>query len=64
MGLLACVALVAAACGDDDDDDDDGDDRGCAPTFEAGSTMAEIVQTGKIIIGVKYDRPGLAAKTP
>jgi glutamate transport system substrate-binding protein len=64
MGLLACIALVAAACGDDDDDDDDtGDgDPTAAPTFEAGSSMAEIVENGRITIGVKFDQPGFGFK--
>ena len=68
MGLLACMALVAAACGDDDDDDDDddtgngGDTPTAEATFEPGSTMAQIVENGRIIIGVKYDQPGFGFK--
>jgi ABC-type amino acid transport substrate-binding protein len=59
--LTAIVAATAfaAACGDDG-----GDDAGAssAPTpaprsFPAGSTMAGIVERGRLVVGVKYDVP-------
>lgn len=64
--LLAGIAVVAmfgaVACGDSDDDDSGAitpptGTTTAAPTFPAGSAMAQIVQRGKIVIGVKYDVP-------
>src|SRR5687768_1249355 len=57
-GLVVAFAAFTMACGDDDDDS--GASGGAQPTaqsFPAGSTMAQIVQRGKITIGVKYDVP-------
>ena len=68
--LLAMIALLAtvAACGDDDDDDDDDDGdsptQAAAPTFAAGSTMANIQSAGKMTVGVKFDQPGFGLKDP
>ncbi|HXH21976.1 MAG TPA: glutamate ABC transporter substrate-binding protein [Dehalococcoidia bacterium] len=58
IAFAALFALFAAACGDGDD----GDGRGAtpaaqAPSFPAGSTMAQIQQRGRLVIGVKYDVP-------
>lgn len=66
---LAAVALVATACGDSDDDPAVGggqstDTTVAAPTFAAGTTMANLQSKGKIVIGVKFDQPGLGQKNP
>ncbi len=66
---LAAVALVATACGDSDDDPAVGggqstDTTVAAPTFAAGTTMASLQSKGKIVIGVKFDQPGLGQKNP
>jgi glutamate transport system substrate-binding protein len=51
------LSLALAACGGDDD-------GGTAapveenPEFEAGTTMAELSEAGKVTIGTKYDQPG------
>ncbi|MGI8926401.1 MAG: glutamate ABC transporter substrate-binding protein [Tepidiformaceae bacterium] len=68
MALFAMTAFVAMACGDDDDDDDDGGKTttapttAAAPTFAAGSTMANIQAKGKLVVGVKFDQPGFGLK--
>jgi glutamate transport system substrate-binding protein len=55
IGILVAFGLAAAACGDDDDDN--GGTQPAAQSFPPGSTMDQIVQRGKITIGVKYDVP-------
>jgi glutamate transport system substrate-binding protein len=55
VGILVMFGLAAVACGDDDDDD--GGTEPAAQSFPPGSTMDQIVQRGKITIGVKYDVP-------
>jgi glutamate transport system substrate-binding protein len=55
IGILLAFGLAAAACGDDDDDN--GGTQPAAQSFPPGSTMDQIVQRGKITIGVKYDVP-------
>ncbi len=66
VSLLAVVALLGAACGGDDADDDGdaGGNEEPAGEFEAGTTMAEIVEKGTITIGVKYDVPPFGFKNP
>jgi glutamate transport system substrate-binding protein len=67
---LAAVALVATACGDGDDDPAVGGGQSTntttasRPTFAAGTTMANLQSKGKIVIGVKFDQPGLGQKNP
>jgi glutamate transport system substrate-binding protein len=56
--FAAVFGLFAASCGDDDDGDDgDGSPTPQAQAFPAGSTMAQIQQRGRLVIGVKYDVP-------
>jgi glutamate transport system substrate-binding protein len=55
FGILVAFGLAAAACGDDDDDN--GGTQPGGQSFPPGSTMDQIVQRGKITIGVKYDVP-------
>jgi ABC-type amino acid transport substrate-binding protein len=60
IGVIALVAVFAVACGDDDDGGNSGDGAAtpaASPSFAAGSTMAQIVQRGKLTVGVKYDVP-------
>ena len=66
---LAAIALVATACGDSDDDGtvSGGQSNTPAetkPTFQPGTTMAAIQTKGKIVVGVKFDQPGLGQKNP
>jgi len=66
--ILAAVALTATACGSDDDGTVSGGQPGSTapqkPTFAAGTTMATLQGKGKIVIGVKFDQPGLGQKNP
>ncbi len=64
--VLVTVALLGAACGDDDSPTVGGgsDTTTDAPSFPAGSTMAAIQAKGKIVVGTKFDQPGLGQKNP
>jgi glutamate transport system substrate-binding protein len=67
--VLAVVAMTAAACGGDDDSPTvaggGGQSTGTTlPSFPAGSTMANLQSKGKIVVGVKFDQPGLGQKNP
>jgi glutamate transport system substrate-binding protein len=67
--VLAAVALVAVACGDGDDSPTVSGGQStnttlAAPTFPAGSTMANLQSKGRMIVGVKFDQPGLGQKNP
>jgi glutamate transport system substrate-binding protein len=57
VALAAGFALFAAACGDDDDDGNGDGSTPQAQSFPASSTMAQIQQRGRLVIGVKYDVP-------
>jgi glutamate transport system substrate-binding protein len=68
---LAALALVATACGDDEDDGtvspgggQSSDTTSGRPSFAAGTTMANLQSKGKVIVGVKFDQPGLGQKNP
>ena len=50
------LALTTAACGSDDEGG--GGDVAENPTFDSGTTMAELADAGKITIGTKFDQPG------
>ncbi len=54
---LAASALLLAACGGEDATTTEPPVED-APEFEAGTTMADIVDAGTIRVGTKYDQPG------
>lgn len=61
----AGLALVLAGCGDAGSDDKGRDvapESVDAGKFAEGSRMAELADAGKIVVGVKYDQPGLGFK--
>ena len=63
--VATCLALTMAACGDAGDDDDGTDveaQENAAEDFDDGTRMKEIAEAGKIVVGVKYDQPGLGFK--
>jgi glutamate transport system substrate-binding protein len=65
--VLLTVALMGAACGDDDSPTVEGgstDSTTGRPTFASGSTMAALQAKGKIVVGTKFDQPGLGQKNP
>jgi glutamate transport system substrate-binding protein len=66
VALMAALFLLGAACGDDEPATEPGGDNGAEEPeeFAAGSTMAEIQDKGKIIIGVKFDVPPFGFKNP
>src|SRR5690606_34339564 len=60
------LALSLAACGDAGDDSEDGPDvdvaENAADNFDDGTRMKELAEDGKIVIGVKFDQPGIGFK--
>jgi glutamate transport system substrate-binding protein len=68
-GGLVAVMLIAAACGGGGNGGgggggDSGSGDGAQPQFDAGTTMAELQDKGKVTIGVKYDVPPFGFKNP
>jgi glutamate transport system substrate-binding protein len=55
---LAAGALALTACGGDDPTTTPEPPVEEAPEFEAGTTMAEIAESGTLRVGTKYDQPG------
>lgn len=68
--MVVAIALVATACGSSDNGTVKGAQSGAStttaakPTFAAGTTMAGLQAKGKIVVGTKYDQPGLGQKNP
>ena len=60
------LALSLAACGDAGDDGSEGVDvevqEDAGSEFEDGTRMKELAESGEVIIGVKYDQPGIGFK--
>lgn len=60
------LALSMAACGDAGSDDSESIEvdvqEDAASQFEDGTAMKEFAESGKIVIGVKYDQPGIGFK--
>ena len=59
------MALALAACGDAGSDDEGSDveaEENAADDFDDGTRMKELADDGKIVVGVKYDQPGLGFK--
>lgn len=66
LAAAGVLALSLAACGDDSDSGGDSPDVDVAEDtdFPAGSTMAELADSGAITIGVKIDQPGIGFQEP
>lgn len=64
------LALALAACGDDDEDTATSDNSSspsgdASPSASAASgTLGRLQDSGKIVIGVKFDQPGVGEKDP
>jgi glutamate transport system substrate-binding protein len=59
------MALALAACGDAGSDDEGSDvdaQENAAEDFDDGTRMKELAEDGKVVIGVKYNQPGLGFK--
>ncbi|MCZ2861062.1 glutamate ABC transporter substrate-binding protein [Blastococcus sp. VKM Ac-2987] len=64
VATLSAVVLTAAACGGGEDEAAAPEPEVAeAPEFEAGTTMAEIAESGSITIGTKFDQPGFGLET-
>ena len=64
---LIVLTLVAAACGSSSNKTSSGQSSTSAPgttvpQFAAGTTMAALQAKGKIVVGTKFDQPGLGLK--
>ncbi|NHC24904.1 glutamate ABC transporter substrate-binding protein [Nocardioides sp. IC4_145] len=67
--MAAAAVLLAgglAACGDAGNDDAEGVDvevaENAADEFDDGTRMKELAEDGNIVIGVKFDQPGIGFK--
>ncbi|MDF1605721.1 glutamate ABC transporter substrate-binding protein [Nocardioides sp. YIM 152315] len=64
--VALALAAALAACGDAGDDSDEGADvevqENAADEFDDGTRMKELADSGSVIIGVKYDQPGIGFK--
>jgi glutamate transport system substrate-binding protein len=68
MAVIAgtMLALSVAACGSAGDDDEGSDvevEADAADQFDDGTRMKELAESGEVVIGVKYDQPGLGFKS-
>ena len=59
--VAAGMTLALAACGGGDGADVEVEEN---PEFESGTTMADLSDSGKVIIGVKFDQPGIGFLEP
>jgi glutamate transport system substrate-binding protein len=73
LPALVTLTMVAAACGSDNNNKTASQGGGATtsaapattvPTFPAGTTMAALQAKGKIVVGTKFDQPGLGQKNP
>jgi glutamate transport system substrate-binding protein len=66
---VAGLTLTLAACGNAGESSSSGSadtevkvEENAASKFDAGTRMKELADSGKIVIGVKYDQPGIGFK--
>ena len=66
LAVAAAGALLLAGCASGGGDADGGETSTPepAPTFAAGTTMAELAEAGTITIGTKFDQPLFGLKGP
>jgi glutamate transport system substrate-binding protein len=66
--LVLALALVTAGCGNDEDEETTATtarrQSQTPPSFAVGSTMAAIQAKGKLVVGTKFDQPGLGQRNP
>lgn len=65
--VVTCLTFVLAACGNAGTEDSAGApdvkvSENAADSFDDGTAMKELAQSGEITIGVKYDQPGIGFK--
>jgi glutamate transport system substrate-binding protein len=66
IALLSVLALLGAACGGDDEDTGAGTQETQPEVEEFGpdTTMGQIQEAGKLVVGVKYDVPPFGFENP
>ena len=70
LTAVVALSLLASACGSDKTSSSSGQSNTTSgptttkPTFAAGTTMANLQAKGKIVVGTKFDQPGLGQKNP
>ena len=57
VAAAAVSALALAGCAGGGGDETEPTEEAAAPTFEAGTTMADLAEAGKITVGTKFDQP-------
>jgi len=64
--LVLALALVASACGSSSKKATPPASTTATtlPTFAAGTAMAAIQAKGKMVVGIKYDQPGVGLRNP
>ncbi len=64
--LVVTACLVASACGSSSKKATPTSitPTSAPPTFPAGTTMANIQAKGKIVVGIKFDQPGIGLRNP
>ncbi len=66
--LVAVACLIAVACGSSSKKaaptPSSVTSTTAPPTFPAGTTMANIQAKGKMVVGIKYDQPGVGQRNP
>lgn len=66
LAVATGLTLALAACGDAGDDNEEGAQvdvaDNAAENFDDGTRMKELAEDGKIVIGVKFDQPGIGFK--
>ncbi|HEY5906011.1 MAG TPA: transporter substrate-binding domain-containing protein, partial [Actinomycetota bacterium] len=57
VAAAAASALALAGCAGGGSGETEPTEEAAAPTFEAGTTMAELAEAGEITVGTKFDQP-------
>ncbi|GAA1747161.1 glutamate ABC transporter substrate-binding protein [Agromyces humatus] len=57
VAAAAASALALAGCATGGGGEAEPTEEASAPTFEAGTTMAELAEAGEITVGTKFDQP-------
>lgn len=60
----AVMAFALAACGGDDEGGESSADVKSDVSFDDGTMMKDLADSGSITIGVKYDQPGIGFQKP
>lgn len=63
LAIVMALGLIGAACGGEEEAEPSGG-GGDASKFEEGTTMADLQEEGKVVIGVKFDVPPFGFENP